>query len=407
MDMVGANSLAVPLGTLLPFDHEPRVRLVFGPGSSSRVGQLARDYGAVRVLLVTDPGLVAAGHAGHIQGFLEAAGLEVVIFDHADQNPTTRTVDQCTAVARDAKINFIVGLGGGSSMDTAKGCNFILTNGGRMRDYWGQNKATQPMLPFIAIPTTAGTGSECQSYALIADEQTHAKMACGDVKAAAKVAILDPELTLSQPFRVTACTGIDTITHAVETAVTKSRNALSLMYSHEAFKLGVASFPQVLQHPMDVEARGRMLLAAAFAGTAIENSMLGAAHSAANPLTAHYDIVHGIAVGIMLPHVIRFNSEDPVARRAYAELASAPELACVSEGEEYAVEMLIRRIESFLNAARFPRSLAECGVKPSDIPVLAQESSIQWTAKFNPRTLTVSDFESLYRGAIEERGGDL
>src|SRR5690606_15767745 len=157
---------------------------------------------------------------------------EVALFDRADENPTTRTIDHCLEIARPAGVDLIVGLGGGSAMDTAKGCNFILTNGGKIQDYWGAGKATRPMLPFIAIPTTAGTGSECQSYALIADEQTHAKMACGDPKAAPKVAILDPLLTLSQPRRVTACTGIDAITHAVESAVTRKRNALSLIYAH-------------------------------------------------------------------------------------------------------------------------------------------------------------------------------
>lgn len=398
-----ASRTTFPLGTTADFDHEPRVRIIFGAGCAMRTGQLARDYGARRVLLVTDPGIVAAGHAGKIQGYLEAAGLDVVTFDHADQNPTTRTVERCIEVARKANIDFIIGLGGGSAMDTAKGTNFIFSNGGKMEDYWGHGKATKPMLPFIAIPTTAGTGSECQSYALIAQENTHAKMACGDPKAAAKVAILDPELTLSQPRGVTAFTGIDTITHAVESAVTKKRNALSLMYSHEAFKLAIASFPQVLSSPRDIEARGRMQLAAAFAGTAIENSMLGAAHSAANPLTAHYDIVHGLAVGMMLPHVIRFNAEDPTARRAYAELASAPELACVSEGEDYATEVLVRHIESLLDLAQFPRSLAECGLKKSDISKLADEAAAQWTAKFNPRAITSADFRALYSAALEPR----
>ncbi|HEX7859062.1 MAG TPA: iron-containing alcohol dehydrogenase [Verrucomicrobiae bacterium] len=399
-----AARTSFPLGTTADFDHEPRVRIIFGGGCSMQTGQLARDYGARRVLLVTDPGIVAAGHAGRIQGYLEAAGLDVFTFDHADQNPTTRTVARCLEAARKGTVDFIIAVGGGSAMDTAKGCNFILSNGGRMEDYWGHGKAMKPMLPFIAIPTTAGTGSECQSYALIAQENTHAKMACGDPKAAAKVAILDPELTLSQPRSVTAFTGIDTITHAVETAVTKKRNALSLMYSHEAFKLAIASFPQVLQSPKDIEARGRMQLAAAFAGTAIENSMLGAAHSAANPLTAHYDIVHGLAVGMMLPHVIRFNAEDPIARRAYAELASAPELACVSEGEEYATEVLVRHIESLLDLAQFPRSLAECGLKQSDIPRLAEEAAAQWTAKFNPRSISAANFRALYTAALEPRG---
>jgi alcohol dehydrogenase len=288
-------------------------------------------------------------------------------------------------------------------MDTAKGANFILTNGGAIRDYHGWNKAAKAMLPFIAVPTTAGTGSECQSYALIADAKTHEKMACGDPKAAPKIAILDPELTLSQPRSVTAVTGIDTITHAVETAVTKKRNALSLMYSHEAFKLAVASFAQVIRTPRDIDARARMQLAAAFAGIAIENSMLGAAHSAANPLTAHYDITHGIAVGMMLPHVIRYNAEDPQVRRAYAELASAPELACLSEGEDYAVEVLIGQIDALLDVADFPPSLADCGLKKSDIPTLAEEAARQWTANFNPRPITAAAFRELYTAALEPR----
>jgi alcohol dehydrogenase len=176
------------------------------------------------------------------------------------------------------------------------------------------------------------------------------------------------------------------------------------MYAHEAFMLSVASFPQVLETPRSIEARGRMQLAAAFAGIAIENSMLGAAHSAANPLTAHYNVVHGIAVGVMLPHVIRFNAANPEARRAYAELASAPELACISEGEEYAVEKLVSHIETLLNLAQMPRSLSDCGVKEADLQVLAEEASRQWTANFNPRPLTVSDFVELYRSALEQRG---
>src|SRR5439155_13420275 len=132
------------------------------------------------------------------------------------ENPTTRCGEECVASARSARIDALVALGGGSSLDTAKGCNFLLTNGGTMRDYWGVGKASKPMLPLLAIPTTAGTGSECQSFALISDEQTHQKMACGDPKAAAAIALLDPRLTFSQPARVTSCTGIDAIAHVVE-----------------------------------------------------------------------------------------------------------------------------------------------------------------------------------------------
>jgi alcohol dehydrogenase len=387
-----------------PFDHQPRTRLVFGPNSLDRLGELAAELGGERVLVVTDPGIVAAGHLERSRRALEAARRQVAVYDRVRENPTTQDVGHCVACAREFRADLLIGLGGGSSLDTAKGCNFILTNGGQMRDYWGIGKATRPMLPLIAIPTTAGTGSECQSAALIADEQTHQKMACLDPKAAARIAILDPALTLSQPRRVAAVTGIDALAHAVETAVTRRRNPLSLMYSHEAFKLCVRSLADVLARPDDLDARGRMLLGAALAGTAIENSMLGAAHSAANPLTAHFNVVHGEAVGIMLPHVVRFNTGQSEALSAYAELASAPEIACASDGVDSAAAALIARLESLLNLAGVARSLADYGVTPEAVPDLAEEASRQWTAQFNPRLITADDFSLLYQAALVPRG---
>jgi alcohol dehydrogenase len=333
---------------------------------------------------------------------LRAAGLRVTLFGEVRENPTTRDVDECLRVAKAAGIDAIAGLGGGSSLDTAKGCNFLLTNGGRIQDYWGVGKAKRPMLPLVAIPTTAGTGSECQSFALIADERTHQKMACGDEKAAARVAILDPALTLSQPARVAACTGVDALTHAVETAVTRRRNALSSMYSREAFRLIVNSLPRVLTHPQDLEARGRMLLGAALAGLAIENSMLGAAHSAANPLTAHYGIAHGQAVGMMLPAVLRFNAGDAAARQIYAELAGA--FAADRRGAgQGGWQVLGTRLSGLLDQAGMPRSLAECGASRSAIGELAAEASRQWTAGFNPRRVTARDFARMYEEAFEPR----
>lgn len=382
------------------FDFRPVTRLIFGNNAVKRIGELTKELGGRRVLVVTDKGIVTAGHAERVEHFLQAAGLGVVIFDGVRENPTTLDVDRCLEVARAANVDVIVGLGGGSSMDTAKGCNFLLTNGGRMRDYWGVGKARKPMLPLIAVPTTAGTGSECQSFALIADETTHQKMACGDPKAAAKIAILDPSLTLSQPARVTALTGIDAIAHAVETAVTKKRTPLSILFSREAFKLCINNLPLALENPNNLEARGNMLLGAAYAGIAIENSMLGAAHAGANPLTAHFGIAHGQAIGILLPHVIRFNAADADARRTYGELAAASGIAHLNGDSEEAVERMVSRIESILSRTRLPFRLSELSVKTSKIPMLAGEASKQWTAGFNPRTVRAREFEKLYQTAF-------
>ena len=157
----------------LLLENHPHLRLVFGDGSVAQVGELARELGATKALLVTDLGIVVAGHSARVNDLLESAGIGVTVFDRSKENPTTACVDDCVSMARDAGIDFIIGLGGGSSMDTAKGCNFILTNGGEMKDYWGIGKASHPMLPSIMIPTTAGTGSECQSFALIADNASH------------------------------------------------------------------------------------------------------------------------------------------------------------------------------------------------------------------------------------------
>jgi alcohol dehydrogenase len=381
------------------FDFQPRTRVIFGVGALDRIGEVASALGT-QALLVTDPGIVAAGHLDRARRALNASGVNVAIFDAVKENPTTREVDQCVEAARAIRPQLIIGLGGGSSMDTAKGCNFLLTNGGRMRDYWGVGKANKPMLPLIAVPTTAGTGSECQSFALIADEKTHQKMACGDPKAAPSVAILDPLLTLTQPRSVAACTGIDAIAHAVETAVTKKRNELSWLYSREAFRLTISNLEHVLQRPDNLESGAAMQLGAAYAGTAIENSMLGAAHSAANPLTAHFGIIHGQAVGMMLPHVVRFNAQQPESAAIYAQLARSAGLAAGSARAEQAVEALIAEIHSLLRVAQMPPSLSALNITRDEVAKLAAEAAGQWTAQFNPRPITASDFETIYAAAL-------
>jgi len=196
------------------FDFQPRTRVVFGAGVIDRLGELARELDFRRTLLVADHGLLASGHVDEAVGPLEKAGVEVFRFHDFEVNPDTRMIEAGTAFVSPLKIDSVIGLGGGSSLDCAKGINFLLTNGGRMSDYRGYGKATKPMLPMIAIPTTAGTGSEAQSYALISEAESHVKMACGDPKAAFRVALLDPALTVSQPRSITATSGFDAIAHA-------------------------------------------------------------------------------------------------------------------------------------------------------------------------------------------------
>ncbi len=377
------------------FDHTPRTRLVFGNGVIDRLGQLARECvsgdRAGPVLLVTDRGLVDAGHADRAKQILESSGLGVEVFADAHENPTTDDVDACVAVAKSVEPVLIVALGGGSALDTAKGCNFIYTNGGAMADYRGVGKASRPMLPLIAVPTTAGTGSETQSFALIATADTHEKMACGDPKAAARVALLDPELTTTQPQAVTAATGIDAIAHAVESFVCTRRNAVSTLYARESLKHTLHQLPAVLADGSDLDARGAMLWGASLAGLAIENSMLGAAHAAANPLTATYGLIHGRAVGVMLPHVIRFNMNDPLTRALCADLAHAVGL---TDGGH-----LADMVETRIAGCGFATNLKELGYPVAARAELARQAATQWTGTFNPRPVDAAAFEELYSDA--------
>jgi alcohol dehydrogenase len=384
-------------GRLPPFDFQPRTRVVFGPGRISELGSLCLELGARRVLVVTDHGLEEAGHAQRGIELLNSAGIECALFDEVQPNPTTDDIDRGLNTARQAPVDVIVAIGGGSSMDCAKGINFLLTNGGRIEDYHGWGKAARPMLPMIAVPTTSGTGSEAQSYALIADARTHMKMACGDPKAACRIALLDPNLTLSMPAPVTAATGIDALCHAVESYVTTRRNPVSQLFSRQAWNLLARAFPIVVNAPADLDARSGMLLGAHLAGAAIENSMLGVTHSLANPLSAHFGVTHGVAIGVLMPHVVRYNNEGAAAR-LYAELASDAGLCAPADPR--AGDILAQRLFALAEQAGLPGRLADCGVDAGLIPVMAAEAAQQWTARFNPRAVDESSLRELYERAL-------
>ncbi len=379
------------------FDYQPRTRVVFGVGALQRLGELVSDLGFRRTLLVADRGMIASGHVDEALAALASSGVEIFRFHDFESNPNTKMIEAGRKFAAALDIDSIIGFGGGSSLDCAKGINFLLTNGGVMLDYLGYGKATKPFLPMIAVPTTAGTGSEAQTYALISDSQTHLKMACGDPKAAFRVAVLDPQLTVSQPPELTAAAGFDAIAHAVETFVTTRRNALSEFFSREAWRLLEGNYERVLDAPEDLEARGAMQLGAYFAGVAIENSMLGATHACANPLTAHYGTAHGEAIAMMLPWVVRWNG--PVSNERYEELLKVSSVTN-DLNEHEPNQMLAQRLEQLAGAGGLKRGLGSAGVPVSDLPMLAAEAAQQWTGTFNPRSFDLKGALEVYESAF-------
>lgn len=366
------------------FDCELKQQIIHGDNSIERLGALTRTLGGSRVLITTDRGIEEAGILARAVSALQSERIAAYVFADVKSNPTTADVEAAVTVAKaNAPIDFIIGLGGGSSMDCAKGVNFLLTNGGKMEDYWGTNKASEPMLPSIGIPTTIGTGSEAQSYALISQSDTHIKMACGDKKARFGTVILDATLTKSLPRTIAAITAMDAVAHAVESYVSNRSNPMSRMFAKHAWGLLNANF-EVCLDDKTTEARSKMLFGAYLAGLAIENSMLGAAHACANPLTARYDVIHGVAVALMLPHVIRFNST--IAWDAYHELYPDGDLA--------------DRITKLKKIGNLPNRLRDYPVQytigTTELLTVAEAAATQWTAQFNPRPLDISDFVKLY-----------
>jgi alcohol dehydrogenase len=381
--------------------------VVSGEGSIDRLGELAKELGFSRTLLVADAGLVKAGHLEHARASLEAAAVDTIEFSDFGPNPDADMLEAGRRHAAGKRIDSIIGLGGGSSLDCAKGINFLLTQGGAIHDFQGYGKAMKPMLPMIGVPTTAGTGSEAQSYAIISDPRTHKKMACGDPKATFRAVILDPRLTLTQPPSVTAAAGYDAIAHAVESFVCTTRTARSQARSLEAWRLLEANFERVLAAPDDLAARASMQLGAFHAGTAIELSMLGATHACANPVTARYGTTHGNAIAILLPHVVRWNAS--VAAPLYSELLrsrapNAPDAPIAPNASDApnapGAEALAMRLSVLAAAGDLPRTLRETGASSGDLAALASEAAEQWTGTFNPRPFDTNGALEIYQCAF-------
>jgi len=375
-----------------PFDFHLPTRVVFGPSSLARLGALARGLQVGRALVVADRGLPAE-YVEQGLASLREERIATSVFQAFEANPDAAMVDAGRLHAAGFGADAIVAIGGGSSLDCAKGINFVLTNGGTMRDYRGYGKAVRPMLPMIGAPTTAGTGSDAQSFAIISDPVTHQKMACGDPKAAFRVVVLDPVLTVSQPRALTAIAGFDALSHAVESFVTAKRTDISDLFARDAWLRLESHYERVLAAPGDLDARGAMLLGAHEAGVAIEQSMLGATHACANPLTARYGTTHGVAIAVMLPHVVRWNGAQVGDR--YAELLR---VAGLDPGDA-AGERLAERLQALARAGGLPATLRELGASGADVPALAEDAATQWTGTFNPRPFDATAATHLYEAA--------
>jgi alcohol dehydrogenase len=375
------------------FSFQLPTRIEFGDGASAAVGDEAKGLGGTRALIVTDPGVMAAGLVEPVKDRLEAAGLSSIVFDGVAPNPRDTSVVEGTRIVEAEGCDLLVAVGGGSPMDTAKAIGTVATHGGRIQDYEGLGKLTKPITPLIAIPTTAGTGSEVTFWAVITDTERSFKMSVGSPLCAASVALVDPEVTYGLPPAVTAYTGVDALTHAVEGYTSLPSEPLTDSLAVSAIRLISRSLRRAYANGTDAEARYEMMLASLLAGVAFGNSDIAGVHCMGEAIGGLYDTPHGIAMAIYLPAVTEFNCMAVPDKYAVVAEALGEHVAGLSQLE--AAQLASVAIRKLTDDLCIP-SASDAGVRREDFPRLAQAAAVNVSVESNPRVATQADFLAIF-----------
>ena len=374
----------------------PTVTLM-GVGASKETGDQVKALGASKVLIVCDGGIAKLGVADKIKAQIEAAGVQAVIYAGAEPNPTDKNVHDGLKVYQDNNCNGIVSLGGGSSHDCGKGIGLVV-NGGHIRDYEGVNKSTKPMPPFVAINTTAGTASEMTRFCIITNTDTHVKMAIVDWRVTPNIAINDPLLMVGMPPSLTAATGMDALTHAVEAYVSTIATPITDACAIKAMELIADNLRAAVANGTDIEARDNMAYAEYLAGMAFNNASLGYVHAMAHQLGGFYNLPHGVCNAILLPVVESFNLNSNLKR--FADIAVA--LGENIEGLSYrdAADKAIAAIKKLSADVGIPAGLTQLNVKEQDFEIMAKNAMKDACGLTNPRVPTLQDVINIYSAAM-------
>ena len=380
------------------FEFQVRPRILYGPRSVREVGFEAQKLHATSAVIVTDGVLRQVGLVQRVVDGLAGSGVTMAgIFDAVPPNSEVRVVEEGTAFARGAGCDLLIALGGGSVMDTAKGMNLLLTEGGALLDYEGAGLLSRPLRPLIAIPTTAGTGSEVTIAAVIRDEAQGLKLEFNSPYLMPDVAILDPELTLSLPPGLTAATGMDALTHAIESYISTGTQPLSDALAIGAIKTIAANLRQAVQHGDDLEARGSMLLAATMAGIAFSNTLLGIVHAMAHPCGGRHEIPHGVANSILLPHGMEYNL--PACASRLADVAAALGVDTRGMDAEGSARAGIAAVRQLASDCGLPARLSEVGVPREGLTQMAADSQGDAMMFTNPLYASEEDVLALFERA--------
>lgn len=375
--------------------------IIFGKGVIEKVGKEAKKRGGNRALLISDAGISRAGLLKKVEGPLKREGVETIIFDEVEPEPWAETADAAGEMAKAQGCDLIIGVGGGSSMDLAKAAAVLATNEGQARDYQGLNKVPRPGLPKIMIPTTAGTGSEVTFTAVLSNKEPRGKAGINSPYLFPELALLDPLLTLSAPPGITASTGMDALTHAIEAYTSLQATVITDALALKAIKLIAPNLPQAVAKGQDAGAREKMLWGSLLAGMALANAGVGAVHALAYPLGGLYRIPHGVANGLLLPYVMEFNLEKSLEKFTRVAAAMGEESGGLSAKES--AYQSVEAVNKLSGGIPIPRKLKElkAGIEERDFPGMA-DSAMQVTRPLenNPRPVTAAEAIKIYRKAF-------
>ncbi len=375
----------------------PRI-LEIGAGASRKIGAMVKDMNCQRPLIVTDKVMLQLGYVERVRDDLSAMNIDSDVFDETVPEPTTRSIEAGVELVKNGQYDVIIGLGGGSPIDSAKAISILGKYGGQMRDYKFPRLVTEPGLPIIAIPTTAGTGSEATRVTVITDDTNDEKMLCVGIGFMPTVALVDYELTLSVPARTTADTGIDALTHALEAYVSKKANAFSDIQAVAAMKLLAPNLRRVFNNGQDREAREAMMLGSTLAGIAFSNASVALVHGMSRPIGAFYHVPHGLSNAMLLPAVTEYSI--PAAEHRYANAARAMGIAQASDSDASANQRLMAELYAINRELEVPTP-AEFGISRSqffaNLSIKADQALASGSPANNPRVPSADDIIEIYK----------
>ncbi|MBV7271799.1 iron-containing alcohol dehydrogenase [Clostridium sp. PL3] len=375
------------------FIFQSPVKVIYGIDSTRAVGKEAANYGKKAMLVTGRNSSKKTGALSKVVDSLKENNLEVLIFDEVESDPSVKTVRKGTEKAKEQGVDFIVALGGGSALDAAKGISAMCTNAGDITDY-EKITLTKMGLPVIAIPTTAGTGSEISKFTIITDTERKIKMLIGGEAIIPKVAILDPSLTIMMPKNVTAATGMDALTHAIEAYISRASQPMTEMYALKAIEIISKNLPKAVLDGENIEARQNMLIGQMYAGFAFSNASVALVHAMARPLGAYFDVAHGLANALLLPKVMEFNRPACKEKLVKVAIAMGEKVDGLSENEgSFAA---VKAINNLFLETGLPKALKEVGVLKESIKDLARDALESGSVLFNPRKPSLEEIINIY-----------